>query len=116
MANVQREKEVLLFTNKQLAKELAEAWIKNEQLESELIGEGKKRYVLQTSNDKLKHELENTRRTVNMMRGLFKNALSPAQMNFVFDGTKVNRWHDEDMRHVLALRNLSPKAHRFLKG
>lgn len=89
LANAEREKEVLLLTNKQVAKELVEAWAKYEQIESELTSISRKRNVFQTGNEQFKNDRESTRR-IDMIRGLQKNVLSPTQMNYVFFVRKVN--------------------------
>lgn len=78
-----------MLTNKQVAKELVEAWAKYEQIESELTSVSRKRNIFQTGNEQLKNDRESTRR-IDMIRGLLKNVLSPTQMNFVFIVRKVN--------------------------
>ncbi len=40
---------------------------------------------------------------------------SPSEVEHMLNGTCIRRWSDDDISKCIALRNLSPKAHRYLK-
>lgn len=62
----------------------------------------------------LKEELSRKSNTIDAAKSKVGSLLSQSQMNYIFEGKPVTRWHDDDISHAIPFRNLSRKAYKFL--